>query len=106
MILCTTPNGGLRHPAEIVDRLRPVALPAGVDLIDRANLARLGLGEEVVVVEAPPGRRVAAERFAGISRVAARSRLHVDDADFENVARLGAADVDGSSADMDAEAFA
>src|SRR3977135_334169 len=41
---------GLRRPAEIVDRLRPVALPAGVDLVDGDDLARLRLGCEIVVV--------------------------------------------------------
>ena len=96
----------LRHPAEIVDRLRPVALPAGVDFVDRANLARLRLGEQILVVEAPPGRRVAAERFARVGRIGARPRLHVHDADFEDVARFGAADIDRTGADVDAEAFA
>src|SRR5262249_48060439 len=48
-------------------------------------------GEQIVIVEAPPGRRVAAERLAGVSGVGAGPRLHVDDTDFENVARFGAA---------------
>ena len=97
---------GLRRPAEIIDRLRPVALSAGVDFVDRADLARLRLGEQVVVLEAPPCRRVAAERLAGIGRIGAWPRLHVHDADFENVARLGAADIDRTGADVHAEAFA
>ena len=97
---------GLRRPAEIVDRLGPVALPGGVDLVDGADLARLRLGDQLLVVEAPPGRRVAAERLAGIGRVGARPRLHVDDAHFEDVAGLGAADVDRAGADVHAEALA
>ena len=97
---------GLRHPTEIVDRLRPIALAAGIDFVDRADLARLRLGEQIAVVETPPRCRVAAERLAGVSGIGTRPRLHVDDADFENVARLGAADIDRSGADMDAEAFA
>ena len=97
---------GLRDPAEIVDRLRPIALAAGVDFIDRADLARLRFGEQIAVVETPPRCGVAAERLAGVSGIGTRPRLHVDDADFENVARLGAADIDRSGADMDAEAFA
>ena len=52
---------GLRRPAEIIDRLRPVALPAGIDFVDRADLARLRLGNQVVVLEAPPCRRIASE---------------------------------------------
>ena len=56
---------GLRHPAEIVDGLRPVAFAGGVDLVDRDHLARLRLGQQVVVVKAPPGGRVAAEGLAG-----------------------------------------
>ncbi len=97
---------GLRRPAEIVDRLGPVALPAGVDLVDRADLARLRLGDELLVMESPPCRRVAAERLAGIGRVGAGPRLHVDDADFENIAGLGAADRDRPGADVHAEALA
>src|SRR5258708_7492098 len=56
--------------------------------------------------EAPPCRRVAAECLAGIGRIGAGSRLHVDDAHFENVARLGAANVDRTRAEVHAEAFA
>src|SRR5258708_3978905 len=64
------------------------------------------IGGKFLVVEAPPCRGVAAERLAGIGRIGARPRLHVDDADFENVARLGAADIDRPGADMYAETFA
>ena len=38
-------------------------------------------------------------------RVEAAARLYIDDTDFENVARLGAAHRDGAGADMDAEPF-
>ena len=97
---------GLRRPAEIVDRLGPVALPGSVDLVDRADLARLWLGDELLVVEPPPGRRIAAERLAGIGRVGAWPRLHVDDAHFEDIAGLGAADIDRAGADVHAETLA
>jgi len=40
------------------------------------------------------------------SRIGAGPWLHVNDADFENVARLGAADIDRPGADMHAEPFA
>src|SRR5260370_31120086 len=56
--------------------------------------------------EAPPCRRVAAECLTGIGRIGAGPRLHVNDADFENVARFGAADINGPGADVHAEAFA
>ena len=56
-------------------------------------------------MEAPPGGCVAAERFSGVSRIRAWARFDVHDADFEDVARFGAADVDGPRADVDAEAF-
>ena len=97
---------GLWRPAEVVDCLRPIALPAGVDFVDRADLARLRFGDQFLVVEAPPSRRVAAERLAGIGGVGAGPRLYVDDADFEDIARLGAADKDRSGADVHAEALA
>src|SRR5690348_9143204 len=96
----------LRHPAEIVDGLRPVALAAGVDLVDGDDLARLRLGQQIVVVIAPPRGGVAAEALAGILRVGAGPRLHVDDADFDDVAGLGATEVDRAGADMDTESFA
>src|SRR5262245_15697981 len=52
---------GLRNPAEVIDRVRPVLLPAGVDLVDRAHLAGLRFSKQIIVMKAPPGRRVAAE---------------------------------------------
>ena len=97
---------GLRCPAEVINRLRPVALPAGIDFVDRANLARFRVGDQVVVVEAPPRRRVAAERLARIGRIGAGPRLHVHDANFEDVARFGAADIDRTGADVHTEALA
>jgi hypothetical protein len=57
----------LRRPAEVVDRLRSVALPAGIDFVNRADLAWFRVGDQVLVLEAPPRRRIAAERLAGIS---------------------------------------
>ena len=97
---------GLRGPAEIIDRLRPVALSTGIDLVDRADLARLRLGDQVAVLEAPPRRGVAAERSARVGRVGAGAGLHVHDAHLEDVAGLGAADVDRARADVHAKAFA
>jgi hypothetical protein len=49
---------GLRHPGEVINRLRPIALAGGIDFVDRANLARFRVGDQVLVVEAPPGRRL------------------------------------------------
>ena len=97
---------GLWRPAEVVDRLRPVALAAGIDFVDRANLARFRVGGQIVVLEAPPRRRIAAERLAREGRIGAGPRLHVHDANFEDVARLGAADRDRTGADVHTEAFA
>ncbi len=97
---------GLRRPSEIVDGLRPVAFAGGIDLVDRDHLARLGFGEQVVVVKAPPGGRVAAKGLAGILRIGAGPRRDVDDAQLDHVALLGAADVDRAGADMHAEALA
>ena len=97
---------GLRRPLEIVERLGPVALAGGVDLVDRDHLARLGLGQQLLVVEAPPGRGVAAEGLAGIAGIGRRPGLHVHDAHFEDVAGLGIPDEDRTGADMDAEALA
>ena len=41
-----------------------------------------------------------------MSGVGTRSRLDVEDAHLEDIARLGTADEDGAGADMDAEPFA
>ena len=97
---------GLRRPLEVIDRLRPVSLPAGVDLIDGDHFARLRLGDQFLVVEPPPGGRIAAERLARMGRVGAGPRLDVHDSHFEYVAQLGAAHIDWTGADMHAEALA
>src|SRR4051812_14380017 len=97
---------GLRGPAEIVDRLCPVPLSGGIDLEDGDDLARLGLGDQLFVMEAPPRRSVTPEGFARVGRVCRWARLHVHDPDFKDVARLRISDVDGTGADVHAEALA
>ena len=96
---------GLRHPAVIVDRARPVAAVV-VEFVDRDDLARLRFGNQVVVVEAPPGRRIAAEGAAGKGGIAAGARLHIEDPHLEHIARLGAVDINRAGANMHAEPFA
>ena len=54
----------LRRPLEVVERLGPVALAGRVHLVDGDDLARLRIGQQLLVVKAPPRRRVAAERLA------------------------------------------
>src|SRR5262249_2724443 len=97
---------GLRSPAKIIDRLCPVALSAGVDLVDGADLARLGLGDKVFVVKPPPCRRVAAERLAGIGRIGAGPGLYVHNPDFQDVPRLRTADIDRAGADVHPKSLA
>ena len=97
---------GLRHPAVVVDRARPVPIAGGIDLVDGDDLAGLRLLDHVVVVEAPPRRGIAAEGLAGIGGVAARARRDVEDLDLEHVARLGAAHEDRPGQDVDAEPLA
>src|SRR4029078_9089229 len=70
---------GLRHPAEVIDRTRPVLLSAAVDFVDRAHLARLRFSEQIIVMKAPPRGSVAAKRLARISRIRTRPRLHIHD---------------------------
>ena len=96
---------GLRRPREIIHGFRPVAFTSGIDLIDRDHFARPGLGEQVLVVKAPPCGGVAAESLAGILRIGARSRRDVDNAQLDHVAFLGAAHIDRAGADMHAKAL-
>ena len=96
---------GLWHPTEIVDRLRPVALPASVDFVDCADLARLWFRKQIFVVETPPRRRITPERFASVCRISARPRLYVHDPNFQDVTGLRAADCDRTGANVHAVAF-
>ena len=77
-----------------------------VEFVDRDDLARLRFGNQVVVVEAPPGRRIAAEGAAGKGGIAAGARLHIEDPHLEHIARLGAVDINRAGANMHAEPFA
>jgi hypothetical protein len=95
--LCVFLWGAVYHPLSKITH--PEARPAYV----RGILLE---GHLPLTAEAPPSRRVAAERLAGVGGVGAGPRLHVDDADFEDIARLGAADRDRSGADVHAEALA
>ena len=108
MILCTTPNGiGLRHPAEVVEGPGPVALAGGVDFVDGDDLALLRLLDHVVVVKSPPCRGVAAKAFALVNCGLAQGRgFDVQNAHFQDVARLGAFDGHGPGADVHAQSLA
>src|SRR3954463_9970296 len=64
---------GLRRPLKIVDRLRPVSPSGGADLGDGDYTRPLRLGHQLLVVEAPPRARVAAECLSGMGRVRARA---------------------------------
>ncbi len=97
---------GLRHPAVIIDRARPVAAARRIDLVDRDDLARFRLGQEIVVVEAPPCRRIAAKSPAFELRIATGTGPYVDDPHLEYVARRRAMHGNGAGADMNAEPFA
>ena len=96
---------GLRSPLEIVDCFRPIAFACRVDLVDRDHFARLRLGEQVLVVKAPPCGGVAAESLSGILRIGARPRRDVDDAQLDHVALLGAAHIDRTGADVHAKSL-
>src|SRR3954449_5043902 len=63
---------GLRSPSEIIDGFRPVAFASGVHLIDCDHFARLGVGEEILIMKTPPRGRIAAESLSGILRIGAR----------------------------------
>src|SRR6476659_3354938 len=76
---------GLRSPSENVHGFRPVAFAGGVDLVDRDYFARLGLGEQVLIVKAPPSSRVAAESLSRILRIGARPGCDVDNAQLDHV---------------------
>ena len=97
---------GLGDPLKIVDRHRPVFVAAGIEFVDRDHLARFWVGQQVIVLEAPPSRCVAAEGLALVGGVETAARLHIDDAHLENITGLSAAYCDGTGADMDAKPFA
>jgi hypothetical protein len=95
-----TPGVGLRHPAVVVDRTRPVAVTGGVEFVDRDDLARLWLGQQVVVVKTPPRGGIAAKGAAGECGIGATAQPDIEDAHLEDIARLGAAHLDGPGADV------
>ena len=97
---------GLRRPLEIVDGIRPVALAGRVDLVDGYDLARLRLRHQLLVMEAPPRGRVAAERLSRMGGVRTGARLDVHDPQLDDVAGLGAAHIDRAGADVHTEALA
>ena len=78
---------GLGGPDVIVDGLRE-RLARGIEFEDRDDFARLRLLDQVVIVKAPVRRGVGAEATAGVAGVAARPRPHVENADFQDIARL------------------
>src|SRR5262249_29028144 len=78
----------------------PITLTGGIHLIDRDDFARLRFLQHVVVMKAPPGRRIAPETLAFIRGVRAWSWLHVQDTHLEDVARPVTCDRHRSRADM------
>src|SRR5207247_1706512 len=77
----------------------------GVDLVDRDHLSGFWLRREVFIMKPPPRGRVAAEALALVFGIGAGPRADVDDADLEDIAGLGSADVHGPGADVHAEAL-
>src|ERR1700749_3943807 len=66
------PEGiSLRHPAIVVHGACPAIVTRRVELVNGDDLARTRRGQEVVVLESPPRRGVAAEGAARKSGVAA-----------------------------------
>src|SRR5207247_9774998 len=96
----------LRGPHEVLDRPLHVPLARGVDLVDRDHLSGFWLRREVFIMKPPPRGRVAAEALALVFGIGAGPRADVDDADLEDIAGLGSADVHGPGADVHAEALA
>src|SRR4030081_101603 len=99
-------GGGLRYPAVIVDRPRPVAAARRVELIDRDHLARLRVGQQIVVMESPPSGGIAAESAARERRIMTAARLYIQNPHREHVARFGIPHKDRTGANMDAEPLA
>src|SRR5215204_857945 len=100
--------GGVRlwSPSEIIHGFRPIAFASGIDFVDRDHFARLRLGEQILIVKAPPRGRVATESLSGILRIGARPGCDVDNAQLDHVPLLGAAYVDRAGADVHAKALA
>src|SRR4030095_12122793 len=96
---------GLRAPSEIVHGFRPVAFARRVNLVDRDHFARFGFGQQVLIVETPPCRRVAAESLSGILWIGTRPGRDVDNAQLDHVTLLRAAYVDRAGADVYAKAL-
>src|SRR5262249_158403 len=90
----------LWHPAKIIERPGPVALASGIHFIDGDDLTQLGLLEQVVVMKAPPGSRIAPEALALVGWVGTRSQLHVQDMHGKNVTRFGILYGDRSRTDV------
>ncbi len=97
---------GLRSPAEAVNRLGVWRLRVLVHLVHRDHLAFARLGQQVVVLKAPPGGGVAAEVAAFVFGVAAGARQNIQNAHFQHIAGLGIAHVYRAGADMHAKPFA
>ena len=96
---------GERSPTITVDRCRPIAAAVGVELVDGHDLP-LRAAEQIAVLITPPGRNVCPEGLALVSGIGAGTRIHVEDADFENVPLFGTANCDRPGHDVDAIAGA
>ena len=95
----------LGGPDVIVDRASE-GFARRVEFEDRDDLAGLRLLDEVVVVE-PPGRRdIGAEAAASMAGMAARTRPHVEDAHFQDIAGLGILDRHRAGQQVDPDPFA
>ena len=70
---------------------------------NRDHFARFRLSQQIIVVEPPPCRRIAAESAALECRIAAAARLNVDNPHFEHIARFGISHEDRAGADVNPE---
>src|SRR5260370_23074434 len=77
----------LRRPTEVVGRARVIAaMVLAVDLVNRHDLARLGLSQELLVMKAPPAGGVTAASAAGDAGVGAGTAPHVENTQLDPAA--------------------
>ena len=96
---------GLWGPDVVVDRARE-GFARRIEFEDRDDLARFRLLDQIVIVEAPGRRDIGPEAAARVAGVAARTRSHVEDAHFQDIAGLGILDRHRAGQEVDPDPFA
>src|SRR6516165_2119018 len=91
---------GLRRPGVAMYGLGPILPACRIEIEDGDDLSRSRVVDQISVMEAPGRGGINAKSPSSVLRISARSRTHIEDAHFKNIAWFRVLDIYWTSKKM------